>query len=292
MSFAYEKILNSQCKNQIRSLEKEEISESRKSLDAMNSVYLTDEEYRTYWFSLEGLRKNVSESLGLRAGMMILDVGSGWGLFAIEMAKQLKRGEVVGIDIAGNDMINARKLIKEAEVQDIVSIQEMDATELSFPDNHFNLATSFLGMRDIHMTKGKIGVKKAVEEMIRVVKPKGKIVLCVTPLEDMKTEDQRIAVKLEGKIFGAESMPKKFYLNIFRENNVKLIETRSYSTGKKLTANQAMAELKEGIEIARRIYGKRVAEFREVWEEYGRAIEVFGYGMYSNIVMLIAQKVN
>lgn len=258
----------------------------------MNSVYLTDEEYRTYWFRLEGLRKNISESLGLKAGMKILDVGAGWGLFAIEMAKQLKKGEVVGIDIASDDIINARKLVKEAEVEDIVSIQEMDATELSFRDNHFDLATSFLGMRDIHMTRGKIGVKKAVEEMIRVVKPNGKIVLCVTPLEDMETEDQRIAVKLEGKIFGAASLSKKFYFDIFKENNVMLIETRVYFTNKKLTASQAKTELKEGIEIARRIYVKKVPEFREVWDKYGKKIDAFGYGMYSKIVMVVAQKLD
>ena len=258
----------------------------------MNSDYLTDEEYQTYWFRLEGLRKDISESLGLKARMKILDVGVGWGLFAIEMAKQLKKGEIVGIDIANDDIINARKLVKEAEVEDIVSIQEMDATELSFPDNHFDLAISFLGMRDIHMTRGKIGVKKAVEEMIRVVKPKGKIVLCITPLEDMEAEDQRIAVKLEGKIFGAESLPKKFFFDIFKENNVMLMQTQVYFTDKKLTASQAKTELKEGIEIARRIYGKKVPEFREVWDKYGKKIEVFGYGMYSKIVMVVAQKLD
>lgn len=257
----------------------------------MNSVYLTDEEYRTYWFRLEGLRKNIGESLGLKAGMKILDVEAGWGLFAIEMAKQLKKG-VVGIDIASDDIINARKLVKEAEVEDIVSIQEMDATELSFPDNHFDIATSFLGMRDIHMTGGKRGVKKAVEEMIRVVKPNGKIVLGVTPLEDMETEDQRIAVKLEGKIFGAASLSKKFYFDIFKENNVMLIETRAYFTNKKLTASQAKTELKKGIEIARRIYVKKVPEFREVWDKYGKKIDAFGYGMYSKIVMVVAQKLD
>lgn len=51
-------------------------------------------------------------------------------------------------------------------------------------------------------------------------------------------------------------------------------------------------ELKEGIEIVRRIYGKKVPEFREVWERYGKKIEAFGYGMYSKIVMVVAQKLD
>lgn len=256
----------------------------------MVSDYLTDEEYQTYWLRLEGLRKDISESLGLNLGMRILDVGTGWGLFTIEMAKQLKKGEIVGIDIISEDRRKARQLVKEAEVEEIVSIQKMDATELSFPDNYFDLATSFLGMRDIYMTRGKKGVKKAVEEMIRVVKAKGRIVLCVTPFEEMETEDQRVAVELEGEVFGAKSMPKKFYTGIFREKNVMLVEQRAFQTNKKLTANQAKIELREGIKIARKIYGKKVPTFKEIWSNYGNKIEVFGYGMYSKIVMLVVKK--
>ena len=124
----------------------------------MNSDYLIDEEYRTYWLRLEGLRKDISESLGLSAGMKILDVGTGWGLFAIEMAKLLKKGEIVGIDITFEDVNMAGKLAKDAGVVVIVSIVKMDAVKLSFMDNHFDLATSFLGMSDIHMTREKRGV--------------------------------------------------------------------------------------------------------------------------------------
>jgi len=258
----------------------------------MNSDYLTDEEYQSYWFRLGGLRKDVCDSLGLKTGMKSLDVGTGHGLFAIEIAKQLKIGEVIGIDIADNGVIRARKLVKEAGVVDIVSIAKMDAVKLSFPDGSFDLATSVLGMRDIYMTRGRRGVKKAVEEMIRVVKPHGKIVLCVTPPEDMDTEDQKLAVKLEGEIFGAKSLPKRFYADIFKESNVVLSETRAFFTYKKMTANQTKSEFQEGIEIARKIYGRNVPTFRKVWDKYGKKIEAFGYGMYSKIVMLVAQKLS
>jgi predicted O-methyltransferase YrrM len=40
--------------------------------------------------------------------MKILEIGTGWGLFAIEMAKQLKRGKIVGIDITLEDLSMAR----------------------------------------------------------------------------------------------------------------------------------------------------------------------------------------
>jgi ubiquinone/menaquinone biosynthesis C-methylase UbiE len=256
----------------------------------MNSKYLTDEEYETYWFELGGMRKTISEGLGLKAGMTILDVGTGWGLFAIEMAKQLKKGGIVGIDITSEDVNMASKLVRDANVADVVQILKMDATKLSFLDKHFHLATSFLGMRDIYMTRGEKGVRNAVTEMIRVTKPGGRISLCITPPEDMETEDQRIAVEVEGKVFGAKSLPKKFYADIFRDNNVVLREPRAFYTNKKLTIDQAIIELKEGIEIARKIYGKEIPDSKNVWDRYGEKIEAFGYGMYSKTVMLVGEK--
>jgi len=258
----------------------------------MGSDYLTDEEYRTYWVRLDGLRKRVSDSLELSQGMKILDVGTGYGLFALEMAKQLEKGTIIGIDIIDEDTRAAWKLARRAEVADLVSIVKMDAIKLSFPNGCFDLATSFLGMRDIYMTRGKKGVKKAVEEMTRVVKPNGRIVLCLTPPEDMETEDQKIAVKLEGEIFGAKSLPKKFYLQIFRENNVALRETEVYLTHKKMTASQTKIEFKDGIEIQKKVYRRKVLTFREIWDRYGKKIEAVGYGMYSKIITLVGQKVS
>ncbi len=140
------------------------------------------------------------------------------------------------------------------------------------------------------MTRGKKGVKEAVNEMIRVVKPNGKLVLCITPIEDMETEDQRVAVTIEGKVFSAMSLPKKIYTDTFMEKNVELRETQEYHTYKRLTARQTKTELKEGIEIARNVYGKEVPMFKEVWDKYGKKIEAFRYGMYSKVIVLIAQK--
>jgi ubiquinone/menaquinone biosynthesis C-methylase UbiE len=257
---------------------------------AINSEYLTDEEYKTYWLKLEGIRKAISGSLELKPGVKILDVGTGSGFFSLELAKHIERGKIVGIDTVEEAISRARKLVKAAKVSNIVSITEMDALELSFSNDYFGLVTSFLGMRDIHMTRRKRGVKKAVQEMIRVLKPTGKIVLCITPPEDMETEDQKIAVKLEGEIFGAKSLPRKFYLDIFEQNNVVLRETRTYYTHKKLTAAQTRQELKDGLEMASQVYGRKVPSFNDVWGKYGKEIEAVGYGMYSEIVVLIGQK--
>jgi len=260
------------------------------SVHVVNPEYLTDEEYEAYWFGLGRMREKISGELGLTPQAVILDVGTGWGLFAVEMAKQLGGGLIVGIDITRVDTGMAKKLVREAKVDNIVQILRVDATNLSFQSGCFHQAVSFLGMRDIYMTRSEKGVREAVKEMIRVTKPGGRIAVCVTPPEDMETEDQRLAVEVEGEVFGARSLPRKFYVDIFNDNKITLSETRMYYTNKKLTENQAAIELKEGIRIAREVYRRNVPDFEVVWKTYGDRIRAFGYGMYSKVVMLLGEK--
>jgi ubiquinone/menaquinone biosynthesis C-methylase UbiE len=256
----------------------------------MSIRYLTDEEYESYWVDLGGMRTNVSRDLGLATEMKVLDVGTGWGFFAIEMAKRLRKGKIVGIDIVPKGLGRAKELIRKNEIANIVEIVRMDAANLSFMKNSFDFSTSFLGMRDIYMTRGKEGVKEATKEMVRVTKPGGRIILCITPPEDAETEDQKLAIEVEGEVFGAKSLPKKFYADVFRDNGVLLKTVKEYSSNKKLTAKQTKVELTDGIEIARKIYGKIIPEFKDVWNRYQKRIESFGYGMYSKIVMLVGEK--
>lgn len=231
--------------------------------------YLTDVEYKTYWIKLEGVRGKIVEKINYLEDSKILDVGTGWGLFSLELAKRAR-------------LMN--------NMEEKISIKEMDATSLDFPDEHFDLTTSFLGMRDIHMTRGENGVRKAGEEMIRVTKAQGKIVLCLTPPEDMDQESLRIAVEVEGDVFGAKSLPKGFYIDIFQENNVHINNISSFYTGKKLIVRQAQNEIREGLEIVKRVYKLPVQSFTEVWSKYGELVEKQGYGMYSKIIVIQARK--
>jgi len=255
----------------------------------MCSKYLSNREYEAYWFKLGGLRGAISRDLGLSDGVKALDVGTGWGFFAIEMAKNIQKGEIIGIDIT-SEVGAAKKFAKEYGVGNVLEALKTDATNLCFLNDSFDLTASFLGMRDIYMTRGEKGVGKAIQEMIRVTKLGGQIALCLTPPEDMETEDQRLAVEVEGEVFGAKSLSKEFYLNIFQKNHVKFTKTKVYYTRKKLTAHQTQVELKEGIAIARRVYSKNVPDAEDVWGKYGEKIETFGYGMYSKIILLIGKK--
>ncbi len=89
-------------------------------VSVVSSDYLTDEEYLAYWFRLEGMRRAISESLGITSGMKVLDVGTGWGLVSVEMAKQIQEGEIVGIDIVAEDVKRAVVTAKNVGVFDVI----------------------------------------------------------------------------------------------------------------------------------------------------------------------------
>ena len=101
----------------------------------------------------------VQKYLDVRKGEMVLEVGCNRG-------SVVKRMQELGATVYGID-INA-----EAITDGIAdNLQVMDATDLKFPDAMFDKAYS------LHTVEHIPDVKKAIEEMERVLKPSGKLVL-------------------------------------------------------------------------------------------------------------------
>lgn len=109
---------------------------------------------------------------------VILDVGTGRGLHAIGFAKTLRKCRVIGVDIwsqtavSGNRIENALENAKIEGVSDKVEFKNADARNLPFPDKYFDVVVCSFVLHHI----GKEW-KKALKEMIRVLKTNGKIVI-------------------------------------------------------------------------------------------------------------------
>jgi SAM-dependent methyltransferase len=127
-----------------------------------------------------GLRDRMLDSLALRGDERVLDVGCGRGLLAIGAAKRLKTGKVVGIDVwnpfdlSGNSSEAAKANAKIEGVADKVRIETGDAQKLVYPDNHYDVVISSLVLHNIPEQDGRA---QAVREMIRVLKPGGKLAI-------------------------------------------------------------------------------------------------------------------
>ena len=99
-----------------------------------------------------------------------LDVATGTGDFAFDLARRPEVTSVVGLDFTREMM---RLGVQKAERQGVgrsVSFVEGDAHDLPFRDESFICATAGFGIRNF------IDVPRALKEMARVVAPGGRVV--------------------------------------------------------------------------------------------------------------------
>ena len=256
----------------------------------MIEEYITDSEFRTYYPKLEGLRARIAADLPVKPGMRILDVGTGSAYFAMEVARRDESLRIIGIDIAVSDIRNSRRNLKRAGLTGRIEVVQMDATKMSFHPEEFDMAINFTGLEDIHMTRGRAGVEETFHQVARVIKPESYFCFVVMPPDEMETEAQRTEVALFSYICNATWLNSKEYEAILQKAGLRLLEKKSYYTGKKLTVDQAKAEIKFAVDTDPKIYGVATQPFEKVWAKFGQRIEEHGLGHYSKVVLMISRK--
>jgi SAM-dependent methyltransferase len=257
----------------------------------MIEEYMPNSEYKTHFEKLRGLRSRIAGDLPFKARIHILDVATGEGYFAIDVARLDRSLKITGIDISQEAIRDAIKNVKKQGFQDRIKIVEMDATKLCFQSEEFDMAINFTGLDEIHLTRGSDGVQKTFLEVNRVLKPRTYFCFVVMPPEEMETDAQKLEVSLVDYICGAKYLSSKEYEAVIKKAKFKLIRKRGYYTGMKFTPQQAKGEIRYIIKNVPRIYGVKTPSFEEVWTKFGQYIEKNGLGCYSKVVLMVAQKV-
>ncbi|UCD95199.1 MAG: class I SAM-dependent methyltransferase [Candidatus Zixiibacteriota bacterium] len=255
----------------------------------MKEEYISESEYDSYYGDLCNLRGRIAADLPVRPNMKILDLATGYGYFAVEVARLGPTLKLLGIDISPDSTAKARKHIDGAGLSDRVEILRMDASNMSFPGDTFDMVANFTGLEDVHMTRGIGGIKKTFAEVARVLKPGGYFCLAVMPPEEMETEAQKIEVEVFSFTCHATWLSADRYESMLREAGLIMVGKRPYHAGKKLTPEQARTEIKFACEFTPKIYGIKAASFEEVWNRYGGKIEKHGLGHYSKVVLMTAR---
>lgn len=130
--------------------------------DRMNSVMTAGLHHR--W------RARAAELARLRPGDRALDVATGTGDLALELARRVgPAGEVVGCDFSERMLELARDKAASAGVA--IRFESANALELPYPDDAFAAATAGFGARNFS------DLARGLGEMARVVRPGGRVVV-------------------------------------------------------------------------------------------------------------------
>lgn len=104
----------------------------------------------------------------LKPGMRVLDSGCGTGNFSIKLLKLGCR--VTGIDISEGMLEKARKKALKLKQDGSLEFKYMDVCSMDYPDNYFDAAIS---IAQFEFLEDRV---KAVEELLRVIKPGGQLI--------------------------------------------------------------------------------------------------------------------
>jgi ubiquinone/menaquinone biosynthesis C-methylase UbiE len=142
----------------------------------------------TSLFGKDKILQKVADSIQLKQNSKILDVGCGHGAFMIKFENRINDiRKIVGIDIwnkrdqANNTLEETEKTVTNSGVSSKAKIQRADMCDLPFQDNEFDLVISSFA---IHNVKPATQRRKAIEEIFRVLKHNGEVVIIDIEFKD------------------------------------------------------------------------------------------------------------
>jgi demethylmenaquinone methyltransferase/2-methoxy-6-polyprenyl-1,4-benzoquinol methylase len=116
-------------------------------------------------------RKRSIRQLDREKAKVILDVATGTADLALEASRQLDPEKIIGLDISNEMLEIGRNKIRKKALDQLITLQEGDSENLPFSDNTFDAITVAFGVRNFE------NLEKGLEEMYRVLKPDGKVVI-------------------------------------------------------------------------------------------------------------------
>lgn len=134
-------------------------------------------------------REHIVDLLSLSGSETVLDVGCGRGLLLNAVAKRLdKGGKVVGLDLwqesdlSGNTAEQTLENARLEGVAECVEIHTGDMRQMPFEAETFDAVVSSMAIHNIPDAEGR---KQAISEIVRVLKPGGRVLL-----QDFRSTDE------------------------------------------------------------------------------------------------------
>lgn len=117
-------------------------------------------------------RRRAADLAGLQPGSRALDVATGTGDLALELARRVgPDGEVIGTDFSEQMLAQAREKAATHDVAAPIRFEAANALSLPYEDGEFDAATVGFGARNF------AELDRGLAEMARVVRPGGRVVV-------------------------------------------------------------------------------------------------------------------
>jgi SAM-dependent methyltransferase len=105
-----------------------------------------------------------------------LDFACGYGTFLAQLGWRFPYARLIGLNINyAGPHATIGELLEQANVR--ASLVQADARRMPFPDGAFGSVSCFLGLQDIEIGFGGVGVRRALDEAVRVLSVGGSLVL-------------------------------------------------------------------------------------------------------------------
>ena len=150
------------------------------------------------------IAERMTNMAALNASDQVLDVGTGTGVVALEVARRLgASGRVSAIDLSAGMLSTAERLAARDSAGTRIAWRSMDAEALAFEDAHFDVVLSLFAL--LHFPSPLA----ALREMKRVLKPGGRLVLALGSRPSLATP--------AGLIHALQMLPKLVNRRVGRE---------------------------------------------------------------------------
>ncbi len=152
------------------------------------------------------IKQRSYDLMQIQSGQRILDVGCGPGTDTVHIARIVgPEGRVIGIDRDENMLSEAHRLVQQAGMRDYVIHKPGEATSLPFESDYFDTCRS--ERLFLHLPQPD----QALAEMVRVTKPKGRVVVVDTDAATISFDTRETEIERKLFRFRAEKLLNNGY---------------------------------------------------------------------------------